>query len=64
MLDVIAIHYFACIKGTKPFEVLLLEGQDGQTWKDHMQMKNMNTIKNFKTSKDCTLMDGFPFHEN
>jgi hypothetical protein len=29
MLDVIAIHYFACIKGTKPFEVLLLEGQDG-----------------------------------
>jgi hypothetical protein len=29
MLDVIAIQYFACIKGIKPFEVLLLEGQDG-----------------------------------
>jgi hypothetical protein len=29
MLDMIAIHYFACVKGTKPFEVLLLEGQDG-----------------------------------
>jgi len=23
--------------------------------------KNMNTIKIFKTSKDCTLMDAFPF---
>jgi len=23
------IYYFACVKGIKPFEVLLLEGQDG-----------------------------------
>jgi hypothetical protein len=29
MLDVIAIHYFACVNGIKLFEVLLLEGQDG-----------------------------------
>jgi hypothetical protein len=29
MLNVIARHYFVCVKGTKPFEVLLLEGQDG-----------------------------------
>ncbi len=30
MLDVIALSYFACVKGL-PLGVLLLEGQDGQT---------------------------------
>jgi ABC-type methionine transport system permease subunit len=28
--------YFACVKGL-PLGVLLLEGQDGQTWNDHVQ---------------------------
>lgn len=56
MLDMIAIHYFACVKGTKPFEVLLLEGQDGQTWKDHMQNFKLCHVPNVDGQIDPSLV--------
>jgi hypothetical protein len=35
-LDVIIGHVILCVQKVVPFRVLLLEGQDGRTWKDHV----------------------------
>jgi hypothetical protein len=35
-LDVTIGHVILRVQKVLPFEILLLEGQDGQTWKDHV----------------------------
>jgi hypothetical protein len=35
-LDVIAGHVILCSQKVLPFEISLLEGGDGQTWKDNV----------------------------
>lgn len=45
----------------KPKQIMGWSKEKGCNNNKYVKMKNMNTIKNFKTSKDYTLMDGFPF---
>ncbi len=37
ILDVIARHVILCVQKVLPSGMLLLEGWDGQTWKDHVR---------------------------